>query len=414
MEKTFFESTDAFLETYAFSSFSNETILLKGARIFEFERISEALQQKTHETVLEINLDALVHNLNYFRAKLEPGVKLMAMVKAFSYGSGSFEIANILQFHRVDYLTVAYADEGVELRKAGITLPVMVMNPDEQSFDSMLKYNLEPEIFSFRTLEMLEASLGRRTHQDAPMPVHLKLDTGMHRLGFDASELDELIRRLKANAMLKVCSVFSHLATSDIPAFDDFTRQQIELFRQMSDSLIEVFDYPIFRHILNSAGISRFPEAGFDMVRLGIGLYGIGSSEQEQSQLENVSTLRSSISQIKLVNAGESVSYGRHWIAEQDTRIAVVPIGYADGLSRRLSNGKGHLLVNNCLAPVIGNICMDMCMIDLTGIEAKEGDDVIVFGKELPITQLAEELETIPYEILTGVSRRVKRVYFQE
>jgi Alr-MurF fusion protein len=414
MEKTFFESTDAFLETYAFSSFTNETILLKGARIFEFERISEALQQKTHETVMEINLNALVHNLNYFRAKLEPGVKLMAMVKAFSYGSGSFEIANTLQFHRVDYLTVAYADEGVELRKAGITLPLMVMNPDEQSFDSMLKYNLEPEIYSFRTLEMLESSLGRRTHQDAPMPVHLKLDSGMHRLGFDASELDELIRRVKSNPMLKVCSVFSHLATSDDPHFDDFTRKQIELFRQMSDRLIQDFDYPILRHLLNSAGISRFPEAGFDMVRLGIGLYGIGAYESEQSQLENVSTLRSSISQIKLVNAGESVSYGRHWIAEQDTRVAVVPIGYADGLSRRLSNGKGHLLVNKCLAPIIGNICMDMCMIDLTGIDAKEGDEVIVFGKDLPITRLAEELETIPYEILTGVSRRVKRVYFQE
>jgi len=414
MEKTFFDSTDAFLETYAFSSFSNETILLKGARIFEFERISEALQQKTHETVLEINLDALVYNLNYFRAKLEPGVKLMAMVKAFSYGSGSFEIANILQFHRVDYLTVAYADEGVELRKAGITLPLMVMNPDEQSFDSMLKYCLEPEIFSFRTLEMLEASLGRRTHQDAPMPVHLKLDTGMHRLGFDASEIDELIRRIKSNSMLQVCSVFSHLATSDMPEFDDFTRQQIDLFRQMSDRLIQAFDYPILRHILNSSGISRFPEAGFDMVRLGIGLYGIGSTEQEQSQLQNVSTLRSSISQIKLVNAGESVSYGRHWIAEKETRIAVVPIGYADGLSRRLSNGRGHLLVNNCLAPIIGSVCMDMCMIDLTGIDAKEGDDVIVFGKELPLTRLAQELETIPYEILTGVSRRVKRVYFQE
>jgi alanine racemase len=414
MEKTFFESTDAFLETFAFSSFNNETILLKGARIFEFERISEALQQKTHETVMEINLNALVHNLNYFQAKLNPEVKLMAMVKAFSYGSGSFEIANTLQFHRVDYLTVAYADEGVELRKAGINLPIMVMNPDEQSFDSMLKYCLEPEIYSFRTLEMLEASLGRRTHQDDPMPVHLKLDTGMHRLGFDFSELDELIRRIKSNAMLKICSVFSHLATSDEPAFDDFTMQQIELFRQMSDRLIQAFEYPILRHILNSAGISRFPEAGFDMVRLGIGLYGIGSSEPEQSQLENVSTLRSVISQIKLVNTGESVSYGRHWIANHDTRVAVVPIGYADGLSRRLSNGKGHLLVNNSLAPIIGNICMDMCMIDLTGIEAKEGDEVIVFGKELPISRLAEELETIPYEILTGVSRRVKRVYFQE
>ena len=414
MEKSFFQGTDAFLETYAFTSFSNETILLKGARVFEFERISEALQQKTHETVLEIDLNALVHNLNYFRSKLSPGVKLMAMVKAFSYGSGSFEIANTLQFHRVDYLTVAYSDEGVELRKAGINMPIMVMNPDEQSFDSMLKYCLEPEIYSFRTLAMLEASLARRTHQNEAMPIHIKLDTGMHRLGFDPRELDELIKRLLTNPMLRVGSVFSHLATSDEPAFDDFTRQQIEIFRQTSERLTEAFDYPILRHILNSAGISRFPEADFDMVRLGIGLYGIGCSETEQTLLENVSTLRSSISQIKEVSAGEAVSYNRHWIAGHDTRVAIIPIGYADGLSRRLGNGKGHLLLNGSLAPIIGSVCMDMCIIDLTGIEAKEGDDVIVFGKELPITKLAEELETIPYEILTGVSRRVKRVYFQE
>jgi Alr-MurF fusion protein len=414
MEKSFFPSTDAFLETYAFTSFSNETILLKGARVFEFERISEALQQKTHETVLEIDLNALVHNLNYFRSKLSPGVKLMAMVKAFSYGSGSFEIANTLQYHRVDYLTVAYSDEGVELRKAGINMPVMVMNPDEQSFDSMLKYCLEPEIYSFRTLAMLEASLARRTHQNEAMLIHIKLDTGMHRLGFDPAELDELIKRLLDNPMLKVGSVFSHLATSDDPAFDNFTRQQIEAFRRLSERFAQSFDYPILRHILNSAGISRFPDDDFDMVRLGIGLYGIGSSEAEQALLENVSTLRSSISQIKEIRNGESVSYSRRWIAERDTRVAIIPIGYADGLSRRLGNGKGHLLLNGSLAPIIGSVCMDMCMIDLTGIEAKEGDNVIIFGKELPITRLAEELETIPYEILTGVSRRVKRVYFQE
>lgn len=414
MEKSFFQSTDAFLETYAFTSFSNETILLKGARVFEFERISEALQQKTHETVLEINLNALVHNLNYFRSKLAPGVKLMAMVKAFSYGSGSFEIANTLQFHRVDYLTVAYSDEGVELRKAGINMPIMVMNPDEQSFDSMLKYSLEPEIYSFRTLAMLEASLARRTHQSEAMLIHIKLDTGMHRLGFDPSEIDELNKRLLTNPMLKVGSVFSHLATSDEPAFDEFTQRQIDTFRHESERLTQAFDYPILRHILNSAGISRFPDAGFDMVRLGIGLYGIGCSEDEQAMLENVSTLRSSISQIKEVSSGESVSYNRNWIAERDTRVAIIPIGYADGLSRRLGNGKGHLLLKGSLVPIIGSVCMDMCMIDLTGVEAKEGDDVIVFGKELPITKLAADLETIPYEILTGVSRRVKRVYFQE
>lgn len=414
IEKLFFTSTSDFLSKFPLSSFSNETILLKGARIFEFEQISEILQQKTHETVLEINLNALVHNLNYYRSQLNPGVKLMAMVKAFSYGSGSYEIANLLQFHHADYLTVAYADEGVELRKAGINLPIMVMNPDEESFDSMLKHCLEPEIYSFRVLRMLEDALQKFSSDQTGIGVHLKIDTGMHRLGFDPSETEDLISHLKENPRIRISSVFSHLAGSDDIELDDFTRQQVDLFREVSDSIITAFDYPILRHISNTAGIGRFPDAQFDMVRLGIGLYGISPVPAEQQNLLTVSTLKSSISQIKQVKANETVGYNRSWKAESDATIGIVPIGYADGLSRRLSNGRGHLMVNGHVVPIVGKVCMDMCMIDITGIPAREGDEVIIFGKEMPITRLAEEMESIPYEILTGISRRVKRIYFEE
>jgi len=414
MEKEFFESTEDFLNSYSLNAFANESILLKGARIFGFERITESLQQKTHETVLEINLNALVHNLNYYRAMLDPGVKVMAMVKAFSYGSGSFEIANILQFHQVDYLTVAYADEGVELRKAGIKLPIMVMNPDEESFDAIIKYHLEPEIYSFRVLKMLEAALLRMTINSQPVGIHIKIDTGMHRLGFDPTEVDELINQIKGRPTIIVKSVFSHLAASDSAANDDFTRHQISLFRMISDRISFEFDYPILRHIANTAAITRFPEARFDMVRLGIGLYGIAPLPEEQDYLENVSTLRSVISQIKHIIADDTVGYNRRFKAKNETTIAIVPIGYADGLSRALSNGIGHLKVGGKFAPIVGSICMDMTMIDITCIKAQEGDEVIIFGKDLPITRLADEMGSIPYEILTGISQRVKRVYFQE
>lgn len=414
MEKEFFASTEEFLDSYSLSSFANESILLKGARIFGFERITEALQQKTHETVLEIDLNALVHNLNYYRSKLDPGVKVMAMVKAFSYGSGSFEIANVLQFHQVDYLTVAYADEGVELRKAGIRLPIMVMNPDEESFDAMLRFQLEPEIYSFRVLKMLEASLLRLSLSSQPVGIHIKIDTGMHRLGFDPAEVDELINQIKGRPHIVVKSVFSHLAASDSPKNDDFSRHQISLFRMISERICYEFDYPIIRHIANTAAISRFPEARFDMVRLGIGLYGIAPMAEEQDKLENVSTLRSIISQIKHIAPDDTVGYNRRYKAKQETSIAIVPIGYADGLSRALSNGIGHLKVNGKFAAIVGSICMDMTMIDVTGINAREGDDVIIFGKDLPITRLADEMGSIPYEILSGISQRVKRVYYQE
>lgn len=415
VEKTFYRSTDEFLKEFNNSFFRDETILLKGARAFGFEAISKIIQQKAHETVLEINLNAIVHNLNYFRAKIKSDTKIMAMVKAFSYGSGSFEIANILQFHRVDFLAVAYADEGIELRKAGITMPVMVMNPEEQSYDSMLQYNLEPEIYSFRVLSLFEETLKRSEHDsDHPIPIHIKLDTGMHRLGFDEDEVNELIVRIKNNKHLTVKSVFSHLAATDESEHDDFTWQQIKRFNEMSEKIKSHFTYPIMKHILNSAGITRFPDAQFDMVRLGIGLYGIGAGTSEQSQLQNVSTLKTSISQIKNIPANETIGYSRKGIATRDIQIATVPIGYADGLSRKLSGGKGKMIVNGQYAPIIGNVCMDMCMIDITDINASENDEVIVFGEAYPITEVAKDVGTIPYEILTNVSRRVKRIYYQE
>ncbi len=414
MENEFFETTDEFLESYSLNAFANESILLKGARIFGFERITESLQQKTHETVLEIDLNALVHNLNYYRSMVDPGVRIMAMVKAFSYGSGSYEIANVLQFHQVDYLTVAYADEGVELRKAGIKLPIMVMNPDEESFDAIIKYQLEPEIYSFRVLKMLEAALLRMTPNSQPVGIHIKIDTGMHRLGFDPTEVDELINQIKGRTPISVKSVFSHLAASDSESNDDFTRHQISLFRMISERISYEFDYPIFRHIANTAAITRFPEARFDMVRIGIGLYGIAPLPAEQEFLQNVSTLRSVISQIKHILPDDTVGYNRRYKAKNETTIAIVPIGYADGLSRALSNGIGHLKVRGKLVPIVGSICMDMTMIDITGINAHEGDEVLIFGKDLPITRLADEMGSIPYEIMSSISQRVKRVYYQE
>ncbi|MCK5838860.1 MAG: bifunctional UDP-N-acetylmuramoyl-tripeptide:D-alanyl-D-alanine ligase/alanine racemase, partial [Bacteroidales bacterium] len=415
MQKSFYTDTEDFINRFDFASLQNEAILLKGARKFAFEKISRILQQKTHETILEINLDALIHNLNYYRSKLVRGTKIMAMVKAFSYGSGSFEIASLLQYHHTDYLSVAYADEGYELRKAGITLPIMVMNADEQSVETLLRNDLEPEIYSFRMLTLLEEAISNYNGGlPQPVKIHIKVDTGMYRLGFELQDLDKLTKQLMDNPMITIGSVFSHLAASEVRFHDDFTRYQIDLFKKMSEKICSQFDYKILCHILNSAGISRFPEAQFDMVRLGISLYGIASVENEQHALEHVSTLRSTISQIKKVPANETIGYNRQWKATKDMAIAIVPIGYADGLSRRLSNGIGKLFINGHPAPVVGNVCMDMCMVDISKIEASEGDEVIVFSKDHPITELAHDLGTIPYEVLTGISRRVKRVYFQE
>ena len=415
MNKVFFDTTEEFLSHYPFASLNNQTILLKGARIFEFEQISKLLQEKAHETVLEINLNNLVSNLNYYRTKTKPGTKLMAMVKAFGYGSGSFEVANILQFHHADYLAVAYADEGVELRKAGIILPIMVMSPEENSFDAMIRHQLEPEIFSFRILDLLEETIRRLAlPPNKPVKVHLKIDTGMHRLGFCPHEVDALIERIRSNPMLRIQSVFSHLAASDKAEHDAFTHQQISILEGCGKKITDAFPYTIMRHILNTGGISRFAEAQFEMVRLGIGLYGVPSTAEEIEALQTVISLKSTISQIKQLKANESVGYNRSSYTTRESRIGVVPIGYADGLSRLLGNGNGKLWVNGQAAPIIGDVCMDMCMIDLTDISANEGDPVVVFDSKHSIKLVAKDAQTIPYEILTRISRRVKRVYFQE
>ncbi|MBP6977460.1 MAG: bifunctional UDP-N-acetylmuramoyl-tripeptide:D-alanyl-D-alanine ligase/alanine racemase [Lentimicrobiaceae bacterium] len=415
MEKVFYADTDAFIRDFHPHQFRDEAVLLKGARVFEFEKISTLLQQKAHETVLEINLDALIFNLNYFRGLLGPSTRIMVMVKAFSYGIGSYEIASLLQYHQTDYLAVAYADEGYDLRKAGITMPIIVMNPEEESMEGMVRNQLEPEIYNFRVLDMLDRcvrSYNGSLHE--PVKIHIKLDTGMHRLGFDAADLKLLAARIRNNPMLRVSSVFSHLAAAEDPAHDGFSREQIRSFDRMCEQLKSGLKYPFLMHILNSAGICRFPEAQFDMVRLGISLYGVPACPEQHDRLHHVSTLRSSVSQIKEVPARDTIGYNRGWTAESNMTIATVSIGYADGLNRRLSNGRGKLLVNGQFARIVGNICMDMCMIDVTGMQVKEGDEVIIFGKDYPIAELARDMETIPYEVLTGISGRVKRIYYQE
>ena len=404
---SFYPDTDSFISSNQFKQFNNEAILIKGARQFEFEKISELLQQKTHRTILEINLEALESNLNYFRSLLSPKTKIMVMVKAFSYGSGSYEIASFLEHQRVDYLGVAFTDEGVALRKAGISLPIIVMNPEEGSFSNIINYNLEPEIFNFQTLNSFSKELEQIYRN--PYPVHIKIDSGMKRLGFHPDEIDELVKTLKSNKYLKPKSVFSHMVASGESIHDEFSFQQIEIFKNVAIKLQKSLGHSIIRHILNSSGIERFPDAHFEMVRLGLGLHGIGANKG--SNLKNISTLKSHIIQIKWVKQHETIGYGRKGILDRDSRIAIIPVGYADGLNRKLSNRVGRMFVNGTYALIVGNICMDMCMIDVTDIEAKEGDTVTIFGPELPITELADKLGTIPYEILTSISQRVKRVY---
>lgn len=407
---SFFSSTLAFKEQFYSLHFINETILLKGARVFEFEQIGHLLEQQVHQTVLEINLNAVTHNLKQYQQQLNPDVKLMAMVKAFSYGSGSFEIANLLQFHKVDYLAVAYADEGVELRKAGITLPIMVMNAEETTFDILVQHNLEPELYSFNILTAFEKYL----HQSGinNFPVHIKLDTGMHRLGFEAADIKKLCDQLQGNSIFKIQSVFTHLAASDSPEHDEFTRFQASEFKKAIVLLQEAIAYPFLQHMANTSAIHRHKDLQLDMVRLGIGLYGVDAIMQQQ--LKNVTTLKTTISQIKKVKKGESVGYSRKGVAHKDSVIATVRIGYADGYPRILSNGVGKMYINGVLVPIIGNVCMDMIMLDITGVEVKEGDEVIVFGENLPVNDIAAWGQTIAYEILTGISQRVKRVYFEE
>ena len=409
----FFNDVADFMQHFLFAQFRNQTILLKGARAFAFEQIGKELQEKAHETVLEINFNHLINNFNHYRSLIKPETKIMVMVKAFGYGSGNYEVSNIVQFHRADYLTVAFADEGVELRQAGINLPIMVMSPEVNSYDNIIKNNLEPEVFSFRNLDFIEKAL-QASGVTTPLNVHVKLDTGMHRLGFSLKELPELIRRLKANPLIHVQSVFSHLATADNPDEDEFTLSQIKVFEQGSQMIVDAFPHKVLRHILNTAGITRFTQYQFDMVRLGIGLYGVPTCKADEGMLETVVSLKTTINQIKEIPAGDSIGYNRHGRAIHDMRIGIVPIGYADGLSRLLGNGNGKFYINGQQVSIVGDICMDMCMLDLTAIEAHEGDTVVIFDEEHPINDIAKACQTIPYEVMTRISQRVKRVYYQE
>ena len=410
IEKHFFRTTTELLESGLLDTLRNEVVLIKGARTFHFDEITDLLELKVHETILEINLNALVDNLNYYRNKLKPETKMVCMVKASAYGAGSFEIAKTLEDQRVDYLAVAVADEGADLRKAGISSSIIIMNPEITAFKTMFDYRLEPEVYSFHLLEELIKAAEREGVTS--FPIHVKIDTGMHRLGFAPDEVPRLVERLHRQTAVIPRSVFSHLVGSDADRFDAFTHQQIEAFDRASQMLQEGFKHKILRHICNTAGIERCPEAQFDMVRLGIGLYGI--DPYSNRILHNVTTLKTTILQIHDVPADETVGYSRKGVLARDSRIAAIPIGYADGLNRHLGNGHAYCLVNGKKAPYVGNICMDVCMVDVTDIDCKEGDKVVVFGDSLPVTVLSDILDTIPYEILTGVSNRVKRVYYQD
>ncbi len=406
-------STESYLRQFRSTQFREEIVLIKGARIFGFEQIVQLLEQKVHQTILEINLNAIVHNVKVYQKQLRPDTKMMAMVKAFAYGSGGAEIAGILQYHKIDYLGVAYADEGIELRKAGIMLPIMVMNPEEAAFESMVEYNLEPDIYSSALLQSFESFLNKEGLQR--YPVHIEIETGMNRLGFARNDVKKLAEHLGTTTLLKVQSVFSHLAASEDPRQDDFTLQQFNLFKEAAEMIAVKLGYAFLQHITNSAGIFRLPYLQLDMVRLGIGMYGVDSSISHQSLLQPVATLKTTIAQLKYLKKGESVGYNRIGVVKNDSVIATVRIGYADGYSRKLGNGKGKMWLKGKLVPVIGSICMDMTMIDVTAIkDVQEGDEVIVFGKELPLHMIAEWADTIPYEIMTGISQRVKRVYFEE
>jgi len=404
----FFENTSAFLSQFNQIGFNKETILLKGARVFEFEKISQQLELKSHDTVLEINLNAIRNNLNIYKNRLNPGVKLMAMVKAFSYGTGTFEIANLLQHEGVDYLAVAYTDEGVELRRAGVKLPIMVMNTNAEEFDKLIEFQLEPELYSFSILKLFKEFLEIKNIDS--FPIHIKLDTGMHRLGFMDTDIDQLCTELISNKNFKIKSVFSHLVGSENAIHDEFTNKQFNLFQQMTTQISNSIGYDFLKHLSNTSAIHRHPYLQFDMVRLGIGLYGVDN----HLQLQNVTTLKTSIAQIKKLNKGDTVGYGRLGVLKSNGAIATVRIGYADGYPRIFGNGNGYMLVNGKVAKTIGNVCMDMTMLDVTNIESKEGDEVIVFGSELSVVKLASMANTIPYEILTNISQRVKRVYFEE
>lgn len=407
-----YSTTQEFLTHYRANAFENETVLIKGARNFRFDEIVVFLEEKTHQTVLEINLNAITHNLNFYKSRLKPETKIMVMVKAFGYGSGSYEIAKALSHQKVDYLGVAVADEGIALRNAGITTPIIVMNPERSAFAAMAAYNLEPEVYSAKELRAFITVAQQKNLSN--YPIHIKLDTGMHRLGFMEDQLTELIELLHNNNLVSVKSIFSHLSSSDVPDYRDFTLGQIANFEKWSARLMKELEINPIRHILNTSGIYNFPEAQYNMVRLGIGLYGVGNDEEEYKSLENVGTLKTVILQIKDVDPGESIGYSRRFIAKEKIRIATLPIGYADGIRRAWGNEKGYVTINNKKAVITGTISMDMMMVDVTDIDCKEGDSAIIFGRNPSVVEMAQVLGTIPYEILTSISQRVKRIFYKE
>ena len=407
----FFESTEEFLARFNPAQFKNETILLKGARKYRFELIAEQLVKKLHQSKLEVNLSALADNFSYYKNRLKSDTKVICMVKADGYGAGSFEPARMLQERQCDYLAVAVADEGDELRRSGITIPIIVMNPEPESFNELFRNQLEPEVYSFRLLDALISETSRRGI--ANYPIHIKVDTGMRRLGFNPGDADELIARLKKQTGVTAHSVFTHLAAADMPDEDDFTRQQIALFTAFANKQQSAFGHRILRHALNSAGIERFTEYQMDMVRLGIGLYGVSPAQTNRS-LRPVSALKTVILQIRDIAEGESIGYGRKYRTARNSRVAILPVGYADGINRRLSNGVGRVLINGTLCPIVGNVCMDVCMADITDITANEGDTATFFGEGYPVEEVAALLQTIPYEVLCSISPRIKRVYFME
>jgi alanine racemase len=410
-ELLLYRDTDHFLGEIARVEFRDEVVLLKGARPFAFERIARRLEQKAHKTVLEINLSALIHNLNVYTRLLRPGTRTLVMVKAAAYGSGAAEVARLLEFNQVDYLGVAYADEGIELREAGVRLPILVLNPEPASLDAMFRFNLEPEVYSLDGLTDLLAFAGT----DKQVNIHLKLDTGMHRLGFEESDIPLLIKQLQQHPNVRVQTLFSHLSASDAPQHDTFTHQQAAAFSRMTTQIAAGLGYQPIRHLCNTGGIARFPEYHFDMVRLGIGLYGIDSTGL-QERLRVVNTLRATVSQVKEVPAGDTVGYNRNsGPLASVRRIATISIGYADGFLRAAGGGRYSVLMHNQLVPTIGNVCMDMTMIDVTNLpDVRAGDEVVVFGKNPPVQRLAECFQTIAYEVFTTISERVKRVYVQE
>ena len=407
-----FDNTQELIDSQYLNTIENQLILLKGARVFEIEKIKKLLELQKHDTTLEVNLNAIVHNINIHKSLLKPETKVCAMVKAFSYGLGGYEIAEYLQHHHIDYLGVAYADEGVDLRKNGVTTPILVMNPEQSSYDTIIDYHLEPEIYSLRVLDLFGKQLQAKGIQET-YPIHIKIETGMHRLGFKEDEIDDLIKTLK-KYNVKIASIFSHLSCADVPEEKEYTLQQLETFERVSSKIIQNIDYKPIRHILNTAGIINFTDYQYDMVRIGIGMMGISCVPEIEKQLQNVATFKTVISQISKVEKGDSIGYSRKYIAEKDTRIATIPIGYADGIPRLIGNKKGFVIIKGQKVPIVGNVCMDMLMADLGEITAKEGDEVVIFNSCKTLEEFADYCQTIPYEVLTSISRRVKRIYVKD